>query len=44
MLFSFRYEIMSNCWKVNPKERPTFPEIFQALRDMLDDNEVQLLY
>ncbi|XP_028394194.1 angiopoietin-1 receptor-like isoform X2 [Dendronephthya gigantea] len=33
------YEIMSNCWKINPKERPTFPEILQALRDMLNDRK-----
>ncbi|XP_028394324.1 ephrin type-B receptor 1-B-like isoform X2 [Dendronephthya gigantea] len=33
------YEIMSNCWKVDPKERPTFPEILRALRDMLNDRE-----
>ncbi|XP_028393591.1 proto-oncogene tyrosine-protein kinase receptor Ret-like [Dendronephthya gigantea] len=34
------YKIMSNCWKIDPKERPTFPEILQVLRDMLDDREV----
>ena len=36
----FSYEIMKKCWKVEPKERPTFIEIHQLLYDMLIDNEV----
>ncbi|CAB4039446.1 Hypothetical predicted protein [Paramuricea clavata] len=31
---------MTNCWKVNPKDRPTFPEILRDLREMLADNEI----
>jgi hypothetical protein len=31
---------MTNCWKVNPKDRPTFPEILQDIREMLADHEV----
>ncbi|XP_028413614.1 proto-oncogene tyrosine-protein kinase receptor Ret-like [Dendronephthya gigantea] len=33
------YEIMSKCWKADPRERPTFPEMLQALRSMLNDNK-----
>ena len=36
----FSYEIMKRCWKVEPKERPTFIEIHQLLYDMLINNEV----
>ena len=36
----FRYEIMKNCWKVIPSNRPTFSQIWQDLHDMLADNEV----
>ena len=25
------YEIMSNCWKNNPEERPSFSDIYQTL-------------
>ena len=31
---------MKRCWKVEPKERPTFVEIHELLYDMLIDNEV----
>ena len=31
---------MKKCWKVEPKERPTFVEIHELLYDMLIDNEV----
>ena len=31
---------MTNCWKVNPKDRPTFLKILRDLRVMLADNEV----
>ncbi|CAB4000149.1 Hypothetical predicted protein [Paramuricea clavata] len=30
---------MTNCWKVDPKHRPTFSEIWQDLNDMLSDDE-----
>ncbi|XP_028390734.1 uncharacterized protein LOC114515639 isoform X2 [Dendronephthya gigantea] len=33
------YEIMSNCWKVEASERPTFEEIHELLKNMLLDNE-----
>ena len=31
---------MTNCWKVEPTERPTFKEIRESLHSMLMDNEV----
>lgn len=27
MMCDFRYEMMKNCWKFNPKERPTFEQL-----------------
>ena len=41
-LYSFptRYEIMTKCWKVEAKERPTFEEIQESLNNMLNDGEV----
>ncbi|XP_028411984.1 tyrosine-protein kinase receptor Tie-1-like [Dendronephthya gigantea] len=33
------YEIMSNCWKVNAKNRPTFSEIHQRLHDLMSNDE-----
>ena len=30
---------MRNCWQVDPKQRPTFTQIWQDLHDMLSDNE-----
>ena len=40
--FCDRYEIMTNCWKVVEKERPTFSEIWQNLNDMMADEEVPI--
>lgn len=31
------YNIMLNCWKVNPKERPTFTELKKQLEALLED-------
>ncbi|XP_028419117.1 fibroblast growth factor receptor 4-like [Dendronephthya gigantea] len=33
------YGIMSNCWKVEPSERPKFEEIHELLKNMMLDNE-----
>ena len=27
------YAVMQRCWALDPKQRPTFPELSQALRD-----------
>ena len=42
MLYSYRYEIMSGCWKVEPAERPSFVDIRESLLAMLKDNEVYI--
>ena len=34
------YEIMTRCWNAEPKERPTFAEIYEQLHNMLMNNEV----
>ena len=39
-----RYEMMTKCWRVDPKERPTFEDILKWIQDMLMDNEVQIHY
>ena len=31
------YDLMFSCWRENPDDRPTFTEIAQTLRDMLDE-------
>ena len=31
---------MTRCWKAEPKERPTFAEIYEQLHNMLMDDEV----
>ena len=36
--------MMTNCWRVDPKERPTFEDILKWIQDMLMDNEVQINY
>ncbi|CAB3992575.1 tyrosine- kinase receptor Tie-1-like [Paramuricea clavata] len=33
------YEIMTNCWNVEPTERPTFEDLHQTLHDMLMGDE-----
>ena len=38
------YEMMRKCWRVDPKERPTFEDIGEWIQDMLMDNEVQIRY
>ena len=35
-----RYEMMKNCWKAEPNERPTFEELRDILNNMLNDDEV----
>ena len=40
-IFVYRYEIMDQCWRVNPKERPTFGNLrakFDALISAQKDN------
>ena len=34
---------MTKCWKLDPKERPTFEDILKWLQDMLMDNEASIL-
>ena len=34
------YEIMTRCWKTEPKQRPTFAEIYELLNGMLVDDKV----
>ena len=36
--------MMRKCWRVDPKERPTFEDIREWIQDMLMDNEVQFHY
>ena len=36
--------MMTKCWRVDPKERPTFEDILESIQDMLMDNEVQVHY
>ena len=31
---------MTKCWKIEPKERPTFKQICETLNDMLKDEKV----
>ena len=31
---------MRNCWKAEPKERPTFEEICESLNDMFKQEEL----
>ena len=38
--FAIRYEIMTKCWKVEPKDKPTFEEIRESLNSMLNDDKV----
>jgi len=44
------YNIMTNCWKNNPSERPSFEVLRSMFQDMIRDEEqeyvnlVQLLY
>ena len=35
--------MMSKCWRVDPKERPTFEDILKWIQNMLMDNEVQII-
>ena len=39
-----RYEMMTNCWRVDPKERPTFEDILKWIQDMLMDSEIRINY
>lgn len=34
---------MSRCWKVEPKERPSFVDIRECVLGMLKDNEVWII-
>ncbi|XP_028411985.1 tyrosine-protein kinase receptor Tie-1-like [Dendronephthya gigantea] len=38
------YEIMSNCWKVNAKNRPTFSEIHQRLHDLMINDKKSYIH
>lgn len=33
----FRYHLMLNCWRENPKERPTFAELREHLEKYLEN-------
>ncbi|CAH1780594.1 unnamed protein product [Owenia fusiformis] len=33
------YDIMTQCWKENPKDRPTFAELKQSLEQMMNSND-----
>lgn len=37
MYFMFRYNIMLDCWKMNPMTRPSFIELSERLGDLLQD-------
>ena len=34
-LIFIRYELMLNCWKEDPSERPTFEELISTLEEMM---------
>ena len=34
---------MTKCWKLDPKERPTFEDILKLLQDMLMGNKASIL-
>ena len=40
----FRYEIMTNCWHADPKERPTFEDIVKLTERMLLEDSVSHNY
>lgn len=36
-IFVFRYNIMLDCWKMNPMTRPSFTDLAERLGDLLQD-------
>ena len=39
-LVQFRYNLMRNCWKVDPDERTSFEDIHVSLNHIFTDDEV----
>ncbi len=37
ILIRFRYDIMFQCWKKNPEDRPSFTDLVRMFNDMLKD-------
>jgi len=37
MYFIFRYNLMLDCWKMNPVTRPSFTDLAEFLGDLLED-------
>lgn len=35
--YEFRYNIMLDCWKMNPMTRPSFTDLAERLGDLLQD-------
>ena len=36
-LFTFRYDVMLQCWQYEMLERPTFRSLVGTLQDMMDE-------
>ena len=36
LLLLCSYEIMEDCWKQDPEDRPTFSEVYQTLHTLID--------
>lgn len=41
--FTYRYDLMRNCWQKNPKERQTFTNLIQTLDIIMEDSTQYLL-
>lgn len=42
--FMFRYNIMLDCWKMNPMTRPSFTDLAERLGDLLQDGTKSVSY
>uniref|UniRef100_A0AC34FI69 Serine-threonine/tyrosine-protein kinase catalytic domain-containing protein n=1 Tax=Panagrolaimus sp. ES5 TaxID=591445 RepID=A0AC34FI69_9BILA len=40
----FVYELMLNCWRENPQQRPSFNEICKGIRIMLENETMRYGY